>query len=107
MWSYVLRGGYQKTKESGCSSMIKLDAEASEGESLDSGVFRAVLEQSKATQRNTPLGDPARCSQDLAYQMLKDKSKADSTIILAKQIEELHDMKQQNDNLTTQVQSTM
>ena len=31
-------------KESGCSSMIKLDAEASEGESLDSGVFRAVLE---------------------------------------------------------------
>lgn len=39
--------------------------------------------------------------------MLKDKSKEDSTKILAQQIESLKDMEQENEKLATQVRQTM
>lgn len=39
--------------------------------------------------------------------MLKDKSKEDSTLILAGQIESLRNMEKENETLTSQVRQTM
>ena len=86
--------------------MIKLDEEASEGESLDQQVILAVQEANRL-QRQANLNDPTRASQDLAESMLRDKSQQDSTYILAQQIQSLQDMEQENESLTLQVRQTM
>ena len=51
--------------------------------------------------------DPTRISQQMAESMLRDKSYEDSTQILARQIESLWDMEQENEHLTQQVRQTM
>ena len=43
----------------------------------------------------------------MAESMLRDKSLEDSTNILARQIESLRDMEQENEHLTQQVRQTM
>lgn len=84
-----------------CSSLIKLDAEASEGESLDSNVLKvAMLTHTKHQQSNnmrvshshSDSNDVSRSSHQIAESMLKNKSKKDSEKVLAKQIESLQDM---------------
>ena len=71
------------------SSMIKLDAEASEGESLDSQVILAMQEANRLHALANHNNDPTRISQQMAESMLRDKSYEDSTHILARQIESL------------------
>ena len=83
--------GHPMHVESNTSSMIKLDAEASEGESLDSEVLLAVQEANRL-EAMANRNDPTRASQDIAESMLRDKTHEDSTHILAQQIESLHDM---------------
>ena len=71
----------------------------SEGESLDSNVLHAMVEASRL-KRYSPDNTLMRNSQDLAELMLKDKSKQDSTHILAHQIESLREMERQNEDMT-------
>ena len=68
--------------ESDCSSLIKLDAEVSEGESLHSSVIRAMAEANKL-KKHLRENAMTRSSQELAESMLHNKSKEDSTFILA------------------------
>lgn len=83
--------------------MIKLDVEASEGESLDSNVFRAAVEANRLARSGNAnsVDESGRNSHDLAHSMLKDKSKEDSTRVLAQQIESLRDMERQNEYMTS------
>lgn len=69
--------------ESDCSSLIKLDAEVSEGESLASSVIRAMAEANRLRE-HTRENEMTHSSQELAESMLRNKSKQDSTLILAK-----------------------
>ena len=92
--------------QSSNSSMIKLDAEVSEGESLDSQVLKAMREgAAKLAQKQTD--EITRSSQELAEMMLKNKSREDSTRVLASQIESLRVMEKENEMLTSQVRQTM
>ena len=69
--------------ESYSSSYIKLDGEATEGESLDSQVMKAIIKKSTQKAAEDGSGLAVRDSQILAASMLKNKSKEDSTLILA------------------------
>ena len=95
--------------QSSCSSMIKLDVEVSEGESLDSQVLKAMLRESAAAnvQARNRANNLTRSSQELAEEMLKNKSREDSTRVLASQIESLRNMQMENEMLTSQVRQTM
>lgn len=93
--------------ESSQSSLIKLDTEISEGESLDSVVLRAMEEANKIRQHARISSHTNQSSQELAASMLRNKNKEDSETILAHQIESLREMEKQNEVLTSQVQHTM
>ena len=88
------------------SSSINLNMEVSEGESLDSQVFKAAVEAGRnryftTPQRPSAAASSAVSSHEIAQNMLKNKSKEDSTRVLADQIESLRDMERQNEYLTS------
>ena len=82
--------------QSHSSSMIKLDADASEGESLDSNVLLAMAkEQASQSKRKQQASAVSRSSHELAENLLRNShSRQDSTRILAHQIESLRAMEQ-------------
>lgn len=70
------------------SSSINLNMEVSEGESLDSQVFKAAVEAGRnryliTPQRDSAVASSAVSSHEIAQNMLKNKSKEDSTKVLA------------------------
>ena len=93
--------------DSSSSSMIKLDVDASEGESLDSQILKAVMESQKERRQQLGTTEITRSSKELARSLLKNKSKEDSTRVLADQIESLREMERQNELLTSQVRQTV
>ena len=73
--------------ESSKSSILNLDQADSEAISISSSILEAA-KHDKGKMRN----EISRRSVDLASSLLKNKTNADSTIILAQQIESLREM---------------
>ena len=70
--------------ESSRSSLIKLETDISEGESLDSVVLRAMEEAKRIReQARAATHHQNRSSQELAQSMLRNKTREDSEAILA------------------------
>ena len=90
--------------ESSCSTLIKLEEDNSEGESLDSKVLQAIVQQVVAKEQSMHRRNStgfSKCSQQLAESLLRNKSMKDSTEILAREIEKLRDMELENENMAS------
>ena len=90
--------------ESSCSTLIKLEEDNSEGESLDSKVLQAIVQQVVAKEQSMHRRNStgfSKCSQQLAESLLRNKSMKDSTEILAREIEKLRDMEHENENMAS------
>ena len=82
-----------------------MEEDNSEGESLDSKVLQAIVQQVVAKEqqsmhRRNSTGF-SKCSQQLAESLLRNKSMKDSTEILAREIEKLRDMELENENMAS------